>query len=428
MDRALTQTAEAARLGPTTGDRCRFLVRVFPEGVQPSVFSLGEPRVILGRSPGPQGITIDDARMSRQHAALALVDGGVRIEDLGSKNGVFVEGDRVQTEYLYPGATLRLGDSLFVFTEATLLPGMGELVPSPERALLRACAEAVADRAALTPTPVLIRGPTGSGKERMAERIHAASGRSGPLVTVNCATFQRELLASELFGHVKGAFSGAGASRKGLFAQANGGTIFLDEIAELPLDQQPALLRVLQEGRIRPVGADYETPVDVRVVSATHQDLSSLVEQGAFRDDLLARLALLEIKLPGLSERKEEILALFSSLLGPGAPPLILETAERLLRHSWPRNVRELQRAASHVRLFVAEAAHVGPALLPTEVGAGSEATALPNDDPDRESLIALLERHRGSVSEVAKSLGKHRAQVYRWLRRYRIEAKSYRA
>ena len=293
--------------------------------------------------------------------------------------------------------------------------------------------ERLADRAAASDLPVLILGATGAGKELLARRIHERSGRRGELVAVNCATFNRELLGSELFGHVKGAFSGAAGPRKGLFQRADGGTLFLDEVAELPPDQQAALLRVVQEGRVRPVGADRERPVDVRIVAATHRDLEVRQREGRFREDLLSRLSAVTLRLPGLAERREEVLPLFREFLGGGAPPLTTAAAEALLLYGWPRNVRELQQAAQGARLFAPEVEAIDLALLPMPVqraagpqAAPEEAAAAPGR-PTRAELAARLAEHGGNVAAVARALGEHRQQVYRWLERFGLDPADHR-
>jgi len=239
------------------------------------------------------------------------------------------------------------------------------------------------------------------------------------MVPVNCAAFHRELLGSELFGHVAGAFSGANAARAGLFAAANGGTLFLDEIGDLALDQQPALLRALQEGRVRPLGSDQEISVDVRVVSATNLDLEELVEQGSFRPDLLARLAPIRVDLPGLCRRREEIIALWTACIDR---PLTFRSAEALLLYSWPRNIRELQSAAEEARLLSREGSAIEIDHLPPRVRSrGPAVDAIDHGPPDRDVLIELLGEHRGNVAEVARALGQNRQTVYRWMSVYRL-------
>ncbi len=388
---------------------------------------------MLGRSPPKGGLTLDDAAASRAHAELVYMPeyGCVRVVDQNSKNGTFVDGHRIKDKVLGSNAVLRIGSSLFVYEE-----GAADVdVNDATRALSRAHLEARADKAAAETLPILILGPTGAGKERLAQRVHASSGRSGAWVAFNCATLSGQLLGSELFGHKKGAFSGATADRTGLIASADGGTLFLDEIADLPLDQQPALLRVLQEGRVRPVGSDAEVQVDVRIVSATHIDLEGRTADGAFRSDLLGRLAGLELRLGGLAERRVEIL----SLLDRFAPGLRLapQTAECLLTYDWPRNVRELEHLAVQLRLFAASAGEVGLDQLPerfrtrpaAEASGGSPATPAAGEPPssaavrpDRARLLALLETHDGRVARVARALDLSRQSVYRLFEEYGID------
>jgi two-component system NtrC family response regulator len=209
-----------------------------------------------------------------------------------------------------------------------------------------------------SPQAVLITGESGSGKELAARELHALSDRHGqPFVVVNCGAVPRQLIESELFGHVKGAFTGADSRRLGLFEAAAGGTLFLDEVAELPLELQPALLRATQFGEIRPVGSDQVRRVDVRVIAATHRDLHAWIAEGRFREDLYYRLAVLELHVPPLRERREDIAPLARTFLAREAARTARELTltpaalQRLEAHAWPGNVRELENAM--VRLCV---------------------------------------------------------------------------
>ena len=391
---------------------------------------------VVGREPGDDGVRVDDDQISRRHFEVRGGRGGaVTIRDLGSHNGTFVDGRRIDSVEITPGAVIRAGGTLLVFGEVEIPPGMDAPQPAAGSSLARAHAEYLIDLAAPTSTPILVVGPTGAGKERLIERLHTGSGRSGRLVAVNCATFNRELLGSELFGHVKGAFSGADTARAGLIASADGGTLFLDEIADLPADQQAALLRVVQDGVVRPVGADREIEVDVRFAAATHADLQSRADSGAFRSDLYARLAGLTIDLPGLADRTEEILSLFAELSNRPRS-LTVAAAEALLLYDWPRNVRELASCAKHVELFARSVDRVDVAHLPTPVRDALRTVALepaPRSSkpvegaPSREELAALLAKYEGSIASVARAAGKHRQQVYRWLKSYGLDAESYR-
>jgi DNA-binding NtrC family response regulator len=249
-------------------------------------------------------------------------------------------------------------------------------------------------------------------------------------VAINCATFSRELIASELFGHTEGAFSGAKRARRGIFVTAEQGTLLLDEIAELPLEQQATLLRVIEERKVRPIGSDEETPVDVRMIAATHRELDELVRTGAFREDLYARLAGFVIELPPLRERREEILALFSAFLEEGkeAKRLTRDAAEALLLYDWPRNIRELRNVASHASVLAREI--IDLSALPPMVGHPAERTPERSSDDEalaKQDLRRLLEEHAGNVSEICRVTGKHRQHIYRLLRRYQLTIEDYR-
>jgi len=384
-------------------------------------------RLEIGREPEKGGVVLDDSQVSRRHAALTFdgMFGRYRVQDLGSKNGTFLDGIRIEDELLVAGSVIRVGGSLFVYNELSTPVGIPHLEVRNDSSPALAFAELIVDLAAAGQQSVLLHGPTGAGKKRLARRVHDSSGCKGPFVAVNCATFNRELIASELFGHVRGAFSGAQASRAGLFVAAERGTLFLDEVADLPADVQPALLRALQEKLVRPVGADRELRVDARIVSATHRDLSALEGEGSFRADLLGRLAGVCVTLPGLTARREEILPAFRNALGPGAPPLSLAAAEALLAHDWPYNFREIQSAAASARMFAQAVREISPSLLPVAVQrssrlrAGARPAALPSG---RDELVLLMREHGGNVSRMAEALGLSRQMVYRHLRAHRVD------
>ncbi len=413
------QTTEAPERGARRVDSARFLILVHGEDA-PRPIRL-ERRLTVGRDPGDDGLTIDDGRASRRHCEIAFVPeyGVYRLRDLDSRNGTWLDGQRTDDGHLRHGSVLRVGDSLFVFAEIPCEPGVE---PTPS---LRQRAERLVDRVAPTDLSVLVIGPTGAGKELLAQRLHTESGRRGSLVAVNCGAFGNELLSSELFGHVRGAFSGAHGDRDGLFVAAEGGTLFLDEVGEMALAQQPALLRALQERRVRPVGADRDRPVDVRIIAATHRSL----DDGVFRADLHARLAGFTIELPGLVDRRDEILPLFRSFLGERAPALSADAAEALLLHDWPHNVRGLQAAASRVKLFSEHVIEIDLSLLPADVQRRvvTGSSAAESGAPTRERLVELLTEHAGNVAGVARALGQHRQQLYRWLRAHALDPSEYR-
>jgi DNA-binding NtrC family response regulator len=400
-------------------------------------YDLTSPRseFTFGRSGAA---AIEDPRLSRQHCRVSRVDGAVRVEDLGSSNGSFVQGHRAEREYLMPNQVLRIGDTLFVLDEETpfdqsLPAAMGE-ADVPELVGESFAAGSVRRSIAIagpTEAAVLLLGPSGSGKEIAARALHRLSGRAGAFVAVNCGAITPELADAELFGHSKGAFTGADRERLGLFGEAHRGTLFLDEIGDLPPALQVKLLRAIEERRIRPVGESRTRDVDVRVVAATNVHL----EGSGFREDLRARLGQWEIQLPPLTARRSDILLLARHLIRRSAATSTVgawtaEFAEALVLHDWPLNVRELQNV---VQRLVLSRPHDSPwdfTFLPAPLQRpllqreeGQEDTGAPG----RAELKAALEEAEGNVARVAQKFGRDRTQVYRWLRRYQVDPQSYR-
>ncbi|HEY3494087.1 MAG TPA: sigma 54-interacting transcriptional regulator [Polyangiaceae bacterium] len=371
-----------------------------------------ERTVLVGRDV-TDGFRVRDRKVSRLHLRLVWdrVQGGFRYGDAGSANGTVVNGMTRESGLLLPNDVIRIGETLLV------------CVGRDHGAELLGRARAVA-RSAL---PVLVRGPTGSGKELLARAIHDASRRKGSFVALNCAALPPDLAGSELFGHVRGAFSGAGESRQGLFKTADHGTLLLDEIGDLNIELQGQLLRVLQDRRVRPLGSDRELQVDVRIIAATHIDLDEARKRGNFREDLLHRLAQIVLEVPPLRLRRSEIVRLVREF-APGVA-ITPSALEALLIADWPGNVRELRAV---IESSVAELRDDTPlgleelaARLPDAVqvvrARGPGATAAPAPPGTaaarRERLCELLRRHDGSITKVAQELGKPRAQVYRWIR-----------
>jgi transcriptional regulator with GAF, ATPase, and Fis domain len=275
--------------------------------------------------------------------------------------------------------------------------------------------------AARSTTCVEIRGESGTGKELVARAVHDLSNRRGSFVAVNCGSLPPTLFEGELFGHRRGAYTGACDERPGLIRSSDGGTLFLDEVAELPAASQPALLRVLQESEVTPLGADRAVRVNLRVVTATHRDLDVEVAAGRFRADLRARLLGLQIDLPPLRDRREDLGMLIASMLERFAPrelSLSLEAAMALYAYDWPLNVRELERvlvAAASVAHDRIEMCHLSSLLRKPQ-----EPVALPVDDDElRERLASSIERHHGNLAAVARELCKDRTQVRRWMKRF---------
>ena len=306
---------------------------------------------------------------------------------------------------------------------------------------------ALVERSATSDITVLLSGESGTGKEVVARAIHASGTRKGgSFVAVNCAAIPESLLESELFGHVKGSFTGATADRRGLFEEADQGTLFLDEIAELPLPMQVKLNRALQERTVRRVGATEERAIDARIIAATNVDLKERVTHGAFREDLYYRLNVFHIHLPPLRARREDIPALAAFFLerhtrSTGRPDgFTAEALSALVRHDWPGNVRELENAVERA-LAVSDGPRIEIEALPEEVSSvlrprttrGTEShlsyrdvVDLARDRASREYLIALMRELRGNVTEAAKRAGVERESLHRLLRRYGVRAEDY--
>jgi DNA-binding NtrC family response regulator len=401
-----------------------------------------------------------DPQISREHARIAPEGGGWRLEALGGRNRTRLNGSVMSSPApLRPGDVLRLGSTVLLFSAASTLTAPVDTDPeligdSPAMRTVHQEIAAVAPRA----NSVLITGETGTGKEIAARALHRRSGRPGALVALNCGGLAEGLIESELFGHARGAFTGAVSSRDGLFRAAEKGTLFLDEIGEMPLGLQVKLLRVLETRTVRPIGATHEVPVDVRLVAATHRDMEAAVREGRFRADLYARLAQWRLALPPLRERREDLPLLMRHLLGrlgEAARPLDVALVEAILLHEWPLNVRGLNNFLSMAVVGVApgealglsprleqalaseRALGQGPAPTPTPAPAPEPAPAPARDTaggaqppvrvPSAAELESILERFQGSVTHAARHLGCSRQQLYRWLDAYGLKLDRFR-
>jgi len=390
-------------------------------------FLLGRGEVVFDRA-------FDDPAMAARHAEIRLKGSAATLRDLGSPGGTRVNGSTVhETQALEEGDVLRLGDTVLVYTSLERAPAAWEERPaavpeltgvSPSIEAVRRSVEAVAHHQ----RTVVVAGETGTGKEIVAHLLHRQSGRSGPFVAVNCGGFSEGLLASELFGHVRGAFTGAIADQPGLFRAARGGTLLLDEVGEIPLALQPTLLRVLETWEVRPVGSTRDVPVDVRVVAASNRELVELVQRGRFRADLYARLAQWVIRLPPLRLRREDIPALCRALLAeldPTGRALSADLEEALLVHPWPLNVRGLSNVLSVAAIAnplgqpIGLCPEVRSALEDNRFEAAAAAPAGPTEpavDLGQANLEALLQRFHGRVAELARHAGVSRPKLYRLL------------
>ena len=375
-------------------------------------------------------IGVPDARMSQRHLWIERILDGWVAEDLKSKNGTAVDGATIDRTTLSDGALIEAGHTFFIFRHAA------PSAPESDATLLPSFAAELAKAALVAKSrlPILLQGETGTGKEVLAAWLHRQSGRTGPLVPVNCGALPENLVESELFGYRKGAFSGALEDRPGLVRSADGGTLLLDEIGDLPLAAQAALLRVLQEEEVTPVGGTRPHKVDLRVIAATHRDLDAAAKDGTFRADLYARLSGFVARLPPLRERREDLGMLCAAILRKSGveAQLTIEAARALFAYDWPGNVRELEKALQSAAVL-SQGAPIELEHLPEQLRAppkaGAPAESLSDEDRRRtDELKALLHEHRGNVTQVARAMGKARQQVQRWLRRYGLDPLSFRS
>jgi DNA-binding NtrC family response regulator len=384
-----------------------------------------------------------DPAMSLRHAEVLLLRGGLAsVSDLGSSNGTRLNGVAIhEVKGLVEGDVIRLGDTVLIFGRAARTVDDPGAAPGREAELTGVTPSIEAVRrsiAAVAPHPrtVVVAGETGTGKEIVARMLHRGSGRAGPFVAVNCGGFTEGLLASELFGHVRGAFTGAVADQPGLFRAAQGGTLLLDEAGDIPLALQPILLRALETRLVRPVGSSRDVPVDVRVVVASHRELAAMAQRGEFRPDLYARLAQWTIRLPALRDRRADIPSLCRALLArldAADRAMTPDLLEALLIHPWPLNVRGLSNVLSIADIATPPGQPLG--LVPEVLAAlqdnrfeRSEAQVeAPEVELDRDGLEALLRRFHGRVAEMARHVGVSRPKLYRLLWAASLEPASYR-
>jgi transcriptional regulator with GAF, ATPase, and Fis domain len=430
-------------------------VEIATRAVGPSVGNVGIQAVVLsgsakgttksvgellriGKAPDNDLVLSDDT-VSRHHCELTRAEGGVKVRDLGSTNGTKVQGARINEAIVQPGTVLKVGE-----VEIVLRPAQRnvEVLPSDKtwfgavigKSLAMRTIFGVLERIAGTEATVLLEGETGTGKDVLARAIWTESARAqGPFVVVDCGAVSYSLLESELFGHERGAFTGAVAARQGAFELADGGTVFLDEIGELPLDVQPKLLRVLESKEFRRVGGNKTLHADVRVVAATKRNLLREVQAGKFREDLYFRLAVVPVTVPPLRTRRDDIPMLVEHILkastGAG-PPLAVsdDTMQALAAHDWPGNVRELRNVLDR-GVYLARASgqtELNVVALPMSGGgAGGDAfhfepgrsyrdtRAKYDSEFERKYVKWLLGRHSGNVSAAAREAKMDRKHLH---------------
>jgi transcriptional regulator with GAF, ATPase, and Fis domain len=403
-----------------------------------SVVLAGHTRI--GKS-SDNDIVLSDDTVSRHHCELLRAPDGVHVRDLESTNGTRVDGTRIREAVLGPGQVLKVGE-----VEISIRPTQQrmEVLPSDKTHFGGAIGQSLAmrslfgvfERIAPTDATVLLEGETGTGKDVIARAISQESPRAkGPFIVVDCGAVSYSLIESELFGHERGAYTGAVSSRQGAFELADGGTVFLDEIGELPLDVQPKLLRVLETKELRKVGGNKTIKTNVRVIAATKRDLGREVQAGKFREDLYFRLAVVPVTVPPLRARREDIPGLVTHMLRAagavaGGEPLTVsgETMQALMAHDWPGNVRELRNVLERA-VYMAQATgsrELGGIALPSGGTGPQDATfhfepsksyretrAKYDAEFERRYVKWLLGRHGGNVSAAAREAKMDRKHLH---------------
>ena len=452
----MIQSDSGARLSVTISDGMTVEVR------------LGQKEVKIGRGREAD-LQLPDPSVSRLHAKVFRVGQQYFLADLRSRNGTRADGKRITQLALEDGRMFQVGPFRIHFhrtvtgidagEEPTVPPGMApaltdsvetEPVRSPKRpatdtveapfGLIGGSAHvrklvATIRRVAASDVPVLIEGETGSGKELVARGVHDASGRrERPFIVVNCGAISPELIESELFGHERGAFTGATAQRKGAFELANNGTIFLDEIGELPLSLQPKLLRVLEQKEVKRVGANDLLPTDVRILAATNRNLREEVARKAFREDLYFRIGALTVSIPPLRDRREDVAPIAHHFLsgmrsnGAGSVPGLSPAAlDALISHDWPGNVRELRNAVQRAVVMAEGAELTGPDFSflrrPAEPGDEPESPSGLSrwEQAERTNILCELTRQMGNKTKTARELGIAKSTLFEKLKKYGI-------
>jgi len=454
-DRGETTTQHSAGSSGAAGTRVAALwLVVFGDGglTMHALPERGE--LVLGRDEACQ-VSLPHAKISRRHARLVVAEAGVNVEDVGSTNGIYIGKRRLERGVSTPinaGACLQLGPYTAMLvggaTETVSIDGAFAAAISVRDPTLAGASELVA-RIAASGVSVLILSETGTGKEILTRTLHDLSGRSGPLVAINCASLGESLLESELFGHERGAFSGAVSAKPGLLEVSHGGTVLLDEIGDLSPDLQAKLLRALETRSVQRVGGVRPIELDLRVVAATHRNLVADVAAGRFRQDLYFRLNGITLTIPPLRERRDAIPGLVTSFVAGAAqaqrlavpPAVTLAALARLVQHDWPGNVRELRQVIERALLLSGgheiRSKHLVLDALPSpRPAAVTDAVQTPGrrlagpraaGTVDRDRLEALLRLHRGNVSKVSSELGTSRSHVRRLAQRFGLAPDDFR-
>jgi DNA-binding NtrC family response regulator len=435
----LHKAALGCVVGPEAGQEWRF---------EHDVIRIGSAR--------SADVGLSDNTVSRRHAEIVRTPEGVLLRDLGSTNGTFVGPIKVREVFLGPDTLFRVGRTELHYRALDEVVQVAPMATHRFEGMVGASVAlrevfGVLDRVAPTGLTVLITGETGTGKELASRAVHARSRRAGgALVVFDCGAAPENLIESALFGHARGAFTGAVEARQGVFEAAHGGTIFLDEIGELPLELQPKLLRVLEQREVRRIGEHDPRPVDVRVVAATNRDLLAEVRAGRFREDLYYRLAVVEVRLPPLRERLADLPMLVNFLLeraphNRGVVGLTPEVQRLFESYRWPGNVRELHNVVERALPFcdreeitidaLPAALRAAAASRETRVPGAGAAARVPEvqglsfrsakdriiEAFEKEYLLDLLERHGGNVSRAARAADMDRKTLSRLMKKHDV-------
>jgi DNA-binding NtrC family response regulator len=396
-------TGRTEPLNPSAGGRLEASL-VVGRGGEARRVALDQHPLTIGSAPD-NDLVLSDRAVSKRHCRLEPGQDGLRVRDLGSRNGTCVDGVQVTLARVEVGSTIRVGRTdLRVVARGRAGDARegGLIAESPQ---MQEVLELV-ERFARLDWPVLVTGESGSGKEGIARALHLRGPHpDAPFVAVNAGGLPPSLVESELFGHEKGAFTGAHAARRGVFEQADGGTLFLDEIGELPLELQARLLRVLETWQVRRLGSERPIGVKVRLVCATHRDLSAMIEEGTFRQDLYYRIAQLGVAVPPLRERPADVEALAAHFLAQAAEQLGPRrfgagAVERLLLHDWPGNARELRNVIRGAAARCA-GAWIAPGDVEAALGGAGAGRRL-----GVEQLRLVLEQHDGNLAAAARAVG----------------------
>jgi len=435
--------------------RCRIEVLTGPDAGL--IRDVEAPVIRIGARRG-NDVQLSDSKVSGLHCEIRLDDRGYRLRDLDSTNGTYVSSLRINDVYIVAGSQIALGGTRLKFDplgesveiELADTDRYGSMIG---RSVKMRELFARLEKLARTDTTVLVTGETGAGKELVAEALHDNSPREkGPFVVLDCGSIPPNLIESELFGHERGAFTGATGSYAGAFERANGGTVFLDEIGELPLNMQPKLLRVLERKEVRRVGGAKTIEVDVRIVAATNRDLGVEVNRGRFREDLYYRLAVARVHVPPLRDRKDDLPLLIDHILAttPGgeSAQIAQETIDLMMKHDWPGNVRELRNVIERAVLLAEspeneDSLRRAPApvprsepsvtVTPSQTATSTDAQmTVPVDvtipfkmakqnvisEFERRYISRLLAQHDGNISAAARAAGIDRMSIHKMLHR----------